>query len=486
MSGLAGSLTSVVAVADGASLGGGLGIGLLLAYSALLIALGLWLGRRVGTSAGFFVAGRRLGPGLVGATVLAANIGAGSTVGAASLAYREGVSAWWWVGSGGLGTLLLALWLGPRLWAIAAEHDLRTVGDYLELRYSATVRGAVAALLWLGTLAILAGQLIAMAWVLDAVAGVGKVWGCLLGGVVMTLYFSAGGLASSVWVNLVQLVVLLAGFLLAAPVIWQGAGGADGLLAASDAPTWSAFGHSGAAGPALLFLLVPAFLVSPGLIQKAFGARDARSVRRGVGLSALALCAFAFLPTLFGMAARAAHPELGAAQADLALPTLLLADLPAWLGLLGLAAVFSAEISSADAVLFMLSTSLARDLWGRFVRPDASDAELLRVARRTAVGAGLLGVVLAIALPDVIGALTIFYSLLGVALFVPLLAGLHLPRVGATDALVALGAGVGALLVLRVTGAPWGLPAQAAALLVSGAACAASVAIRPATRRPGA
>jgi solute:Na+ symporter, SSS family len=45
---------------------------------------------------------------LVFATVLAANIGAGSTVGAASLGYRDGLRAWWWNGSAALGTLLLA------------------------------------------------------------------------------------------------------------------------------------------------------------------------------------------------------------------------------------------------------------------------------------------------------------------------------------------------------------------------------------------
>jgi len=69
---------------------------LLLTYSALQVALGLWIGRRVKSAGDFFVAGRGLGPGLVFATFVAANIGAGSTVGAAGLGYRDGLSAWWW------------------------------------------------------------------------------------------------------------------------------------------------------------------------------------------------------------------------------------------------------------------------------------------------------------------------------------------------------------------------------------------------------
>ena len=39
------------------------------------MALGLWIGRRVSGAADFFVASRRLGPGLIFSTMLAANIG---------------------------------------------------------------------------------------------------------------------------------------------------------------------------------------------------------------------------------------------------------------------------------------------------------------------------------------------------------------------------------------------------------------------------
>ena len=220
-----------------------LALGLLVAYSVGLVALGLWIGRRVGTSSAFFVAGRSLGPGLLFATLLAANIGAGSTVGAAGLGYRDGISAWWWVGSAGIGTLVLALWVGPRIWRIARDRNLLTVGDYLELRYGASVRAIVAALLWLATLAILAGQLIAAAWVLEVVAGLPKWAGCLAAGAVMTAYFAAGGLLTSAWVNLVQLSVLLVGFAVALPVAVVGAGGWESVLAAAppDRPDWLDF-----------------------------------------------------------------------------------------------------------------------------------------------------------------------------------------------------------------------------------------------------
>ncbi len=62
---------------------------LLAVYSALLVGVGLWIGRKVSGAGDFFVARRRLGPVLVFATVLAANIGAGSTVGATGIGYSR-------------------------------------------------------------------------------------------------------------------------------------------------------------------------------------------------------------------------------------------------------------------------------------------------------------------------------------------------------------------------------------------------------------
>jgi SSS family solute:Na+ symporter len=422
---------------------------LLLAYSACLILLGLWIGRLVKSSDTFFVAGRQLSPLLLFATLLAANIGAGSTVGAAGLGYRDGLSAWWWVGSAGIGSLVLAFLVGPRIWSVASKYDLRTVGDYLDLRYGPAVRGIVASLLWVGTLSILAGQLIALAWVLDVVAGIPKVAGCLIGGLVMTTYFTAGGLLTSAWVNLVQLVVLIAGFAIAVPVALSAVGGMDAVLrVGSDvSPSYLNFWRGGGSGWTFVGLLVPAFIVSPGLLQKVYGARNKKTVLWSVGLTAVALMIFAVVPPLLGMIARVAHPDL--MNHELALPNVLVHELPVALGSLGLAAIFSAEISSADAILFMLATSLSQDLYRRFLNPNASDALVLKVSRGAAVGGGVLGVALAIALPSVISALSVFYALLSVSLFVPVLAGIFSRKGGAPEALAAIAGGVVVLLFVH-------------------------------------
>ncbi len=421
---------------------------LLVAYSALLVAMGVWIGRRVGSAQQFFVAGRSLGPLLLGATLLAANIGAGSTVGAASLGYEYGVSAWWWVGSAGIGTLLLAWWVGPRIWRVARDHDLLTVGDYLEWRYGPRVRLAATLLLWVITPAVLAAQLVAVSFILNTVAGVPFVWGCLVGGVVMTLYFTGGGLLASAWVNMVQLAVLAVGLIWAVVVAGAAAGGIEGVLATVPAASeFTSFVHPVGPGWHYMLFLVPAFMVSPGLLQKVYGARDVRAVRVGVGTAGLLLLAFAIVPVLLGMYARVWDASLVSTATDHALPLVLTLGLPLGLGALGLAAVFSAELSSADAVLFMLSTSLSEDLYRRFVKPGASDAEVLRVARLGAVAGGILGTILAIVLGSVIGSLKIFYSLLTVSLFVPIIGGLFWRRPGKAAGLAALLAGVAGYLL---------------------------------------
>lgn len=457
----------------------------LLLYSAGLVALGLWIGRRVHGTSDFFVAGRQLGPGLLFSTMLAANIGAGSTIGAASLGYRDGLSAWWWVGSAGIGSIVLAFWVGPAIRRIAQAHDLRTVGDFLEWRFGADVRAIVTILLWFGTLAILAGQLIAVAWILNVVVGIPKWSGCLIGAVVMTAYFTAGGLLTSAWVNLVELVVLLAGFAVAFPIALHAAGGWPALTAAATAPPmfWH-FTQGGGSGVVYLAMLGPAFIVSPGLLQKIYGARDDRAVRIGVGANAAVLLGFAFVPTLLGMMARRLHPGLPAN--DLALPMLLMHDMPAGVGSLALAALFSAEVSTADAILFMLSTSLSQDLYRRFIRPDATDATVLRVARWAAVAGGAGGVLLALAAESVIGALTIFYTLLSVSLFVPILAGLYWRRAARVDALAALGIGVGCLLAVQAATAGQGFGGLWTPALIGLIASCAGFLVAQAARRPGA
>ncbi len=441
----------------------------LLGYAILLLWLGIALSRQVHRASDFFVAGRGLGTGLVFSTLLAANIGAGSTVGATGLGYRDGLSGWWWVGSAGIGSAILAWTIGPRIWRAACAHNLFTVGDYLEHRYNRTVKSTAALFVLLGGLVILAGQYIAVAWILNVTLGFSKTSGCLIAGVVTTTYFSAGGLHSSARVNVLQLAVKLAGFAAVFIYLIYAGTGWEGSLRPVEPAYWNMWGPGLPKVFHYVCLLAPAFMVSPGILQKVFGARDLRAVRLGVGLNAAALLAFAFIPVFMGVVARQVFP--GLENTELALPVLLTHSLPPWLGGLLLGAVFSAELSAADAVLFMLTTSLVKDLVQGYFHPKLADRQLLGLSRATAVCCGALGTLFGVLLPSVIAALTVFYTLLTTVLFLPLVAGIYLPRVDGHTALAGMISSVTVCCVIEFAtrGAGlWGAPSTALGILTGG------------------
>ena len=175
---------------------------------------------------------------------------------------------------------------------------------------------------------------------------------------------------------------------------------------------------------------------------------------------------FAFAPAILGVIAHSRYPAL--TNRELALPMVMTRLMPGWLGLLTLAAVFSAEVSTSDAILFMLSSSLSVDLYKTFVRPEASDRDLLRISRMTAVVGAFFGILLAVQLPSVISALQIFYTLMAVALSAPLIVGLYFQRPTAARAIVAIAGSVSitALTQFLTGGAGlWILPPSAIGIL---------------------
>ncbi|MFQ5745350.1 MAG: sodium:solute symporter family protein [Acidobacteriota bacterium] len=432
---------------------------LLLLYGIGLALAGLWVGRQVRGSADFYVARHRLGPGLLAATVLAANIGAGSTVGATGRAYEIGASAWWWVGSAALGTLVLARWVGPRMWREARQRGCYTVGDYLESRYCSGVRAMAMTILWVGSLAILAGQLVAMGEVLHAAAAVPRPVGAAVGALVVLVYYSAGGLWSASLVNVVELCVKLIAFPAAVVVTARAVGGIEAVVAATHSMGSAADSYLSPIGIGWLGVmgyvgvLGPSFVISPGLLQKAFGGRSEAAVRRGLTISGLALLVFAAVPTSLGLLARAQWPAI--TDPDSVLPRLLVELLPGGLGLLTLAAVLSAELSSADAVLFMLSTSLSKDFYQGYWNREVDDRGLLIAGRVAALIGLVLGLLAALTFSSVIGTLTVFYGLLVIALAVPLIGGLYFHRPDSRAALTAMTVSlIVASVALVVSGGP--------------------------------
>jgi len=425
-------------------------------YALLLIGVGFIITRRVKGSADYFVGGRKFGPALLFITMVAPNIGAGSTVGVAGLGFKVGISAAWWIVASAVGTFVLAFIVGPALWRLAKKHDFYTLGDYLDYRYNRNFRGLISLMMAIGTVAIFAGQLMGIAWILSAVAGISKTVGVLIGAVVVVLYFGAGGLLAAAYVNIIEATVKLVGFLIAVPFVLSYVGGWSGLEATiadnmgDPAQSASYFSFDGAGMSTILgffLMLTPSFFISPGLIGKVYGAKNEKTVILGTFLCGLVMLAFALVPAFLGMAAAAVVPNL--TERELALPIIMKECMPFWASAFALAAIFSAEVSAADAVLYMITSSFTKDLYKTFLKPDISDEMLLKSGRIVAAVAGVLGTCMAIVLPNIITALSIFYSLMSVSLTAPLLFGLFSKRPSTTAAFVSAISGIVIALILQ-------------------------------------
>ncbi len=87
----------------------------LLAYAAVMLAVGLYHVRHVGSFREFVIAGGRQGSGLVTLSLLASMIGGSATLGLADLTLKLGFPAFWWLGVGSAGLLLQASLLSARV-----------------------------------------------------------------------------------------------------------------------------------------------------------------------------------------------------------------------------------------------------------------------------------------------------------------------------------------------------------------------------------
>ena len=117
------------------------------------------------------------------------------------------------------------------------------------------------------------------------------------------------------------------------------------------------------------------------------------------------------------------------------------------------------------------------------VECPAYPPRVLAVARG---GRRAAGIVLALVFQTIIGALSFFYTVLTVSLFIPVLAGLYLRRVGMPEILGSIAAGVSVVVVLQVARGGQGIGAFTPAMIGLAAALAGCLVVRGvwAARRP--
>jgi solute:Na+ symporter, SSS family len=413
-----------------------------LVYLVSMIAFGFWGRRRAQSQSDFLVAGRRLGPMLYSGTMAAVVLGGASTIGGVGLGYQYGLSGMWLVVAIGVGILVLSLAFAGRIQRLRVY----TVGQMLELRYgpgSSVLSGVV---MWAYTLMLAVTSTIAYATIFAALLDLGKVPSILLGGTVVVIYSTLGGMWSITLTDFVQFVIKTVGiFFLLLPIVLSRAGGWAGLQAALPVDAFSLTAIGG--GTILTYFVIYTFglLIGQDIWQRVFTARSP-GVARWAGAGAGVYCLlYAVAGAVIGMSAKVLLPDLDAA--DDAFAHVVEATLPTLLAGLVLAAALSAVMSTSSGALIATATVFGQDILGKLRGHAARNDEHAGDSRWLVAGFGVVMIVIACLLQDVVAALTVAYDILVGGLLVPIIGGLVWRRGTGTGALAAMGVGTVATLV---------------------------------------
>ncbi|MEM7371035.1 MAG: sodium:solute symporter family protein [Bacteroidota bacterium] len=391
------------------------------AYFLLSLVIGLMVSRKAGSSAQeFFLSGRNMPWWLLGVSMVATTFSADTPNLVTDLVRQNGVSGnWgWWAF---LLTGMLTVFVYAKLWR---RSEVMTDIEFYELRYSgsaaAFLRGFRA--LYLG----LIFNVLVMGSVSLAAIKFGEIlmglpgWATLLIAGSITLAYSAiGGLRAVIITDFVQFILAMIGAIWAAFYILdlEAVGGLSELLAhevvstklsllpdMSDPSVWA---------PVLLVPLAVQWWASyypgsePGgggyIAQRMFSAKDERNA---IGATLLynvahyalrpwpwiliALASIVIFPNLTDL--QTAFPNLTADKLghDVAYPAML-TFLPA--GLLGLvaASIIAAFMSTMSTQLNLGASYLVNDFYQRFIKPEATDKELVWTGRMFTVVSIILG-----------------------------------------------------------------------------------------------
>ncbi|PSK93795.1 SSS family solute:Na+ symporter [Murinocardiopsis flavida] len=460
-------------------------IAVIACYLLGMVALGWWGMRRARTRSDYLVAGRRLGTFMYAGTMAAVVLGGASTIGGIGLGYAHGISGAWLVAAIGVGILTLHAVFARRI----SRLRVYTVSEMLDLRYGGNSRAVSGLVMWGYTFMLTVPSTLAFSTVFSGLLDMPRAAAIVLGGSIVVLYSTLGGMWSVTMTDIVQFVIKTVGllFILTPVAVWH-AGGFAGMRAELD-PSY--FDPAAIGGQTILtYFLVYSLglLIGQDIWQRVFTGRDDRVATVG-GLGAGVYClVFAVAGALVGTSAAVLFP--GLAEPDDAFTLMVGATLPPGVSGLVLAAALSAVMSTASGALIACSTVTTTDLWpqvrrlwagpGGEERPDGGGAGGKLSANRICtfvLGVGTIGVALLVA--DVVAALTVAYNILVGGLLVAILGGLTWRRGTRAGALCSMLAGS---VTVVATMAAKGLLANEPIYYGLGAALAAYVAVSLATR----
>ncbi len=398
-------------------------------YFLVVLAIGAWTVRRgvARNLEGYLLGGRQAGPLVTALTLQSTSMSGYMFLGAGSLGYAQGYWALWYAaGDIGGGVLNLSV-IGRRMRKFSQLMGALTAIEYLEKRYPSPAVRLIAGGLTVFLLGCyVLAQFIAGGKGLALVSGLPYSLALFVAVAIILTYTYLGGYLAVAYTDTFQSLVMLFGvlwILIAVLAELDGLGAANRALAALDPTLLSVWGrdliYEGQWGIVIGAVLVfsVGYMGWPHVVTRHMAMKSPATARLSGAYATLWNLFFVPAPYLVGILALLILPTLE--DPELAIFRVAGELLPAAVTGLVMAAIMAAIMSTADSLLLQTGSIAARDLYQRFVSPDASEAHMVWIARALILMIGVAGYVVAIVEPPTVFSIVLFATTVLGSAFLP-------------------------------------------------------------------
>lgn len=387
-------------------------------YFLLTIAIGLYAQRKTKSSASFHGAG--LGVLMVVSVGVGEWLGGTSTTGVSEYGFAYGLSGSWYTLANGVGIIFLAL-LFAKLYR---SLETVTIPGIVEKYVGVNARVVSSVLLIFVMIAVGTAQVIAAGTLGVTVLHMSYTTSVIVLGIGFIIYTLAGGMTAIGYTNIMHLIAMYGGVLLA---LYFVAGDIGGFAVFKQSLPEKYFDWTSIGMPTVSSWVIASVLgacTAQAGIQPILAAKDVNVAKKAAIITAFAVAPFGIFTALLGMAAKIQMPQL--TNAKLALPSLLMNMNPVVGGIV-LASIMAAILSTISPIILASGTMFTKDIYQRIYRPGADDRQILKVSRLSTGIAGLVCIVLAIVMygsTRILDMVYFAYTIRG-SLFVILLLGIY-------------------------------------------------------------
>ena len=441
----------------------------MLAYFLVLI----WIGVSVVRSRNeknkydsFLAADRNMNLLQTTSSAAATDIGGGFSIAMGGLGFTLGVSGSWMIAVSGLSIVMVSFLMVPKVKRWSDKVKGLTTGDLFAARFDRKTGTLAAVVIGLSWFTFVGGQIIAGGKLLQVTLNMNLTVAVLVSGAVILAYTTMGGLKAVIYTDVFQMLVLMIGIVfIAVPIGLIEVGGWSAMaqqFSSSDSTKhlldWSAVGWRQMLG--WFFAIFPVWFISIAAMQRIIAARDVKTAQRGFFLTGIPIewPLFAIGSTMIGLFARYLIPDL--TDPELATPMIIMQLLPAGIAGLVIAAYIAAVMSSADSCLMGPVAIFTNDIYKRYIKPDSSELHLVRVARYATLILGILAIVTAYLIPNVLDLILYAYTFGSAGIFFPMLGLLFWKKTTAKGAFWSMLLGGSSAVIYSIIGEPFGFAAS--------------------------